>query len=120
MRTIAKYATAIALTGALAVAAASPGEARGGRKAAAIGFGVGAVAGAAIASSAYNGYYGDPGYYGYAYAPGYAYDSYAYEPGYAYVAPPGCGYYGHRYGYYDGHNWARQHSTNNFSIDSQR
>ena len=122
MKTIAKYATAMALTGALAVAAASPGEARGGRKAAAIGFGVGAVAGAAIASSAYNGdyygYYGDPGYYGY--APGYAYDSYAYEPGHAYVAP-GYGYYGNgRYGYYDGQNWARQHSTNNFAIESQR
>jgi len=123
MKTIAKYATAMALTGALVVAAASPSEARHGRNAAAIGFGVGAVAGAAIASSAYNGgyygYYGDPGY-GYAYAPGYAYDSYAYEPGYAYAAP-GYGYYGYnRYGYYDGRNWARQHSTNNFSIDSQR
>src|SRR5262245_17753432 len=109
MKTIAKYATAMALTGALAVVATSPGEARGGRKAAAIGFGVGAVAGAAIASSAYNGgyygYYGEPGYYGYAYAPGYAYDSYAYEPGYAYVAP-GYGYYGK--------------STNNFAIESQR
>ena len=91
MRTIVKYATVMALTGMLALAAASPSEARNGRNAAAaIGFGVGAVAGAAIASSAYNGgyygYYGDPGY-GYAYAPGYAYDSYAYEPGYAYVAP---------------------------------
>ena len=82
MKTIAKYATAMALTGALVVAAASPSEARHGRNAAAIGLGVGAVAGAAIASSAYNGgyygYYGDPGYYGY--APGYAYDSYAYHP----------------------------------------
>ena len=123
MRTIAKYAAAMALTGALAVAAVSPGEARSGRNAAAIGFGVGAVAGAAIASSAYNGgYYGfyDPGQFGYAYAPGYGYNAYAYEPGYAYVAP-GYDYHGYnRYGYYDGHNWARQHSTNNFSIDSQR
>jgi hypothetical protein len=46
-------------------------EARNGRNAAAIGFGVGAIAGAAIAGSAYNngyyGYYGEPGYaYGYA------------------------------------------------------
>jgi hypothetical protein len=40
MKTIAKYATAMALTGALAVAAASPSEARHGRNAAAIGFGV--------------------------------------------------------------------------------
>ena len=89
MKTIFKYAATVALTGALALAAASPGEARNGRNAAAIGFGVGAaVAGAAIASSAYNngyyGYYGDPGYAygpGYAYAPGYAYDdAYAYAP----------------------------------------
>ena len=59
MKTIFKYAATVALTGALALAAASPGEARNGRNAAAIGLGVGAaVAGAAIASSAYNnGYY---------------------------------------------------------------
>ncbi|MGC1572954.1 MAG: hypothetical protein WA750_12700 [Pseudolabrys sp.] len=66
MKTIFKYAATVALTGALALAAASPGEARNGRNAAAIGLGVAAVAGAAIASSAYNnghyGYYGDPGY----------------------------------------------------------
>ena len=69
MKTIIKYAATVALTGALALAAAAPSEARNGRNAAAIGFGVGAVAGAAIASSAYNnGYYADPGY---AYAPGY-------------------------------------------------
>jgi hypothetical protein len=119
MKTIFKYATAVALTGALALAAATPSEARDGRNAAAaIGFGVGAVAGAAIASSAYNngyyyGYYDDPGY---AYAPGYAYDSgpvydsYAYD-GYVYETAP-------RYGYSS--NWSRQHNTNNFSIDSQR
>ena len=111
MKTFFKYASIVALTGAVALAAATPSEARHGRNAAAIGFGVGALAGAAIASSAYNDgyYYGDPGY---AYAPGYAYDdtytydSYAYEP-----AP--------RYGYYNDH-WSRQHNTNNFSIDSQR
>ena len=113
MRTIMKYATAAALTGALAMAAATPSEARNGRNAAAIGFGVGAIAGAAVASSAYNyGYYGyyDPGY---AYAPGYVYDSeaYAYD---TYVYEPGP-----RYGYY-GDRWSRQHNTNNFSIDSQR
>ncbi|MGA8799371.1 MAG: hypothetical protein WCE24_22025 [Pseudolabrys sp.] len=45
MNTIFKYATAAALTGALALSAASPSEARNGRNAAAIGFGVGAVAG---------------------------------------------------------------------------
>ena len=60
MKTIFKYAATVALTGALALAAASPGEARNGRNAAAIGFGVGAaVAGAAIASSAYNNGYTD-------------------------------------------------------------
>ena len=124
MKTIFKYAATAALTGALALAAASPGEARNGRNAAAIGLGVAAVAGAAIASSAYNngyyGYYGDPGYApGYAYGPGYAYapgyaPGYAYDDAYAY-APA----YGYRYGYY-GDRWSRQHRTNNFSIDSQR
>jgi hypothetical protein len=122
MKTLFKYAATIAVTGALALAAASPSEARNGRNAAAIGFGVGAVAGAAIAGSAaynsgYYGYYGDQGYAygpGYAYAPGYAYDPYA--DTYAYVPAPA---YGYRYGYY-GDRWSRQHSTNNFSIDSQR
>jgi hypothetical protein len=124
MKTIFKYAATAALTGALALAAASPGEARNGRNAAAIGLGVAAVAGAAIASSAYNngyyGYYGDPGYApGYAYGPGYAYapgyaPGYAYDDAYAY-APA----YGYRSQYY-GHRWSDQHRTNNFSIDSQR
>jgi hypothetical protein len=111
MKTILKYAATVALTGAIALAAAAPSEARNGRNAAAIGFGVGAVAGAAIAGSAYNnGYYGDPGY---GYAPGYAYDddAYAYDS-YAYEPAPRYRYYGDR--------WSRQHSTNNFSIDSQR
>ena len=40
MKTIFKYAATAALTGALALAAASPGEARNGRNAAAIGLGV--------------------------------------------------------------------------------
>ena len=63
---------------------------RGAWVAAAIGFGVGAIAGAAIASSAYNGgYYGydGHGYYdepAYVYSPGYAYESYGYD-GYAYA-----------------------------------
>jgi hypothetical protein len=114
MKTLTKYTAAVALTGMLALAAATPSEARHGRNAAAIGFGVGALAGAAVASSAYNGgyygYYGEPGY---AYAPGYAYDSYdsyAYEP-YVYAPAP-------RYRYYD--DWSYEHSTNNFAIDSQR
>jgi hypothetical protein len=124
MNTIFKYATAAALTGALALAAASPSEARNGRNAAAIGFGVGAVAGAVIAGSDYNsgyyGYYGEPGY---AYSPGYAYgsygyDSYAYEPApvYGYGYAPGYRY--SRYGY--GNSWQDPHRTNNFSISSQR
>jgi len=114
MKTILKYATGVALTGALAMAAVTPSEARNGRNtAAAIGFGAGAVVGAAAASSAYNngyyGYYADPGY---AYAPGYAYDSVpAYDDSYAYEPAP-------RYRYYD--RWSTQHNTNNFSIDSQR
>ena len=114
MNTIIKCTAAVALTGALALASATPGEARNGRNAAAIGFGVGAIAGAAIASSAYNsGYYAyDGGYYepGYVYSPGYVYDSYGYDS-YAYAPAP-------RYRYYP--RWQDEHSTNNFSIDSQR
>ena len=117
MKTLMKYTAAVALTGALALAAATPSEARHGRNAAAIGFGVGAIAGAAVASSAYNGgYYG---YYepGYAYAPDYGYDSYGYDTNsyaydsYAYEPAP-------RYRHY--RNWSGEHNTNNFSIDSQR
>lgn len=92
MRTFAKFALAAAVTGAVAMAAASPSEARNGRNtAAAIGFGAGALVGAAAASSA-NGYYG-PSYYSepsYAYEPGYAaYESdyYAYEPAPRYMGP---------------------------------
>jgi hypothetical protein len=120
MKTILKYATAVALTGALALSAATPSEARDGRNAAAaIGFGAGALVGAAVAGSAYNNGYYNNGYYGdqgYAYAPGYAYesapvyDSYAYD-GYAYQPTP-------RYGYRS--RWSDQYNTNNFSVDSQR
>jgi hypothetical protein len=113
MKTWIKYTAAVALTGAMALAAATPSEARNGRNAAAIGFGVGAVAGAAIASSAYNGgyygYYGEPAY---AYGPGYTYDSYGYGyDGYAYAPAPSYRYYP---------RWQDEHSTNNFAIDSQR
>ncbi|MCX7297505.1 MAG: hypothetical protein NTU64_11660 [Hyphomicrobiales bacterium] len=72
------------MTGAFALALASPSEARNGRNAAAIGgFAAGAVLGAAIANSN-NGYYGGPGYYYQepVYAPGYAY-----EPAPVYVSP---------------------------------
>lgn len=83
MRTVLKYAGAAALTAALALAAATPSEARHGRNAALIGgFAAGAIVGAAAANSGY--YYGGPAYYygGPAY-----YEPYAYEPAPVYVAP---------------------------------
>lgn len=111
MKRFIKYTAAAVLTGALALAAATPSEARNGRNAAAIGFGVGALAGAAIASSAYNGgyygYYDEPAY---VYSPGYAYDPYGYDS-YTYDPAPSYRYYP---------RWQDEHSTNNFSIDSQR
>lgn len=104
MNTFSKFAVAAALVGVTALAAASPSEARNGRNtAAAIGFGAGALVGAAAASSYNNGYYG-PGYYepGYAYAPAPVYtddsDYYAYEPAPVYTAP--------RY-YRSGNSWER-------------
>lgn len=79
MKTVLKYATAAILAGALALAAATPGEARGGRNAALIGgLAAGALIGAAVAN-ANSGYYYGPDYY---YGPGYAY-----EPAYAYGPP---------------------------------
>jgi hypothetical protein len=73
---------AAALAGALAFSAATPSYAEHGRNAAAaIGFGAGALVGAAAASAANNAYYG----------PGYAYDpAYTYEP--VYEAPPAYAY----------------------------
>ena len=98
-----KITAAVALTGALAVASATPSQARwwggwgwGGPVAAGIGLG---LAGAALASAAVAGpYYG--GYYGYGY-PGYAAYGYDY-PGYAYgYGSPGYASYGYDvdYGY---------------------
>ena len=85
MKTFTKFAVAAVMAGAVALAAASPSEARDGRNAAIIGFGAGAVVGAAAANSYNNGYYADRGYYA---DPGYAYDSgYAYEPAPMYVEP---------------------------------
>jgi hypothetical protein len=79
MNTFAKLATAAAVAGALAVPMATPSQAawrhHGGGAAAAIGFGAGALIGAAAANAAYG-----PDYYGY--GPSYGYDSYAYEPVY--------------------------------------
>ena len=74
MKTIIKYAATVALTGALALAAASPSEARNGRNAAAIGFGVGAIARRSNRELRLQQrlLLRRPGY---AYAPGYAYDA---------------------------------------------
>ncbi len=85
MKTLSKYAVAAVLTGAFALAAATPSQARwhghggwhNGGAGAAIGFGAGALLGATVAGAAYQGYYGygyDDGA-GYAYAPG-PYESY--------------------------------------------
>jgi hypothetical protein len=107
MKTVLKYTTAAVLAGAIALAMASPSQARNGRNAAAIGgFVAGAALGAAVANSNtgyYNNgyYYGEPGY---AYEPapvyeqGYAYEpSYAYQPAPSYYAPTYHGY-GNRVG----------------------
>jgi hypothetical protein len=81
MKTILKYTTAAVLAGAMALALASPSQARNGRNAAAIGgFVAGAAVGAAVANSNSGYYYSEPGY---AYGPTYAepaYEGYAYEP----------------------------------------
>ena len=110
MKTLSKYAVAAALTGALALAAATPSQARwyghggwhNGGAAAAIGFGAGALVGAAVAGGAYPGYYGYDDGAGYAYAPGpyesYGDDSYAYAPG-----PNSYGYAPGRYTGYRSH-----------------
>ncbi len=90
MTRFTKPILALGLAGALALAVATPSEARSGRNAAAIGAGiaglaVGTAIGAAAASNRY--YYGEP--YSYAYGPAYTYDSYAYAPGPTYYATPG-------------------------------
>ena len=91
--TFVKTSIALALAGAVTVAAATPTLAQSGRHwgAAGAGFAAGAVLGAAAANS--RAYYGP----GYAYAPGY--DAYAYAPGEAYVAAPA--YRGGQFGNYD-------------------
>jgi hypothetical protein len=96
MKGIVKYAATATIAGALALAAAAPSEARHGRKA--IGFGTGTAAARAAHDG---GQYYSPGFY--AYAPGYPYRAYA-----------------PRYRYDDAWRWSEEHSTNNFSIDSQR
>ena len=103
MNTFQKIASAAVLTGAVAIAAATPSQARdwhyGG--AAAAGFAAGAIVGAAASSAANNAYYGGGYYGGYAYDPGYGpgyHNDYAYPPAPAYGYPyqnwnsqgPGC------------------------------
>jgi hypothetical protein len=115
MNKFVKFAGGAALIGALALASAMPSQARNGRNAAAaVGFGAGALVGAAAAGATYNNgyYYGDA----YAYEPDYAYapdatyavpdDSYAYAPARSYQ-------------YYYPNRWQDEHSTNNFGISSQ-
>jgi hypothetical protein len=93
MKTIMKYAAAAAMTGALALAAVTPSQARNGAAiAAGAGFAAGAVVGAAAVNNAYYG----PGYYGAGYGPGYYGDDYAYEPAPAYYGP-GPRYYTNSY-----------------------
>ena len=86
-----KMLAAAALAGALLSSTAVPSQAAHGRHAAAaIGFGVGALAGAAVASAATQPYYGSAYYVDgpYAYEPGYAYEpDYVYAPAPVYVEP---------------------------------
>jgi hypothetical protein len=99
-----KIAVALATVATIAVMSAPAAEARGGRNAAAIGFGLAAgalVAGAAAANS-YN-YYGGPAYYG---------------GGPAYYAEPG--YYAEPvYGpsYYRARAYQRNHSNDPNPVD---
>ena len=100
---IAKPLAVLGMVSALAIAAATPSDARSGRNAAIAagvgGFAVGAVVGAAAANSSY-GYYG-PGYGSSAYYGGpaysYGYDSYAYAPRPSYYNGDPSGYYAPAY-----------------------
>jgi hypothetical protein len=117
MNKFVKLAGGITLIGALALASAMPSQARNGRNAAAaIGFGAGALVGAAAAGAAYN----NNGYYGPGYGPSY-YGDYAYEPAPTYVVPDQTYVYTPAPGYRDYYpnRWQDEHSTNNFSISSQ-
>ncbi|MET0669169.1 MAG: hypothetical protein ABWY66_04140 [Xanthobacteraceae bacterium] len=106
-----KSLAVIGVAGAMALAAATPSEARSGRNAAAIGagvagFAIGAAVGSAAASANSGYYYGQPAY-GYGYSqPAYGYysepayvDSYAYAPRRSYYGGDPSGYYAPAYGY---------------------
>ncbi|MGB7259522.1 MAG: hypothetical protein WBD48_15715 [Pseudolabrys sp.] len=77
LKTVAKGITMLGVAGALAIAAATPSQARWYHHGDAAAAGVGFAAGAAVGAAASNAYYG-PAYYG----PGYG--AYAYEPAYTY------------------------------------
>ena len=89
MNPILKTAGALAVVATVAVATATPSDARSGRWAAAgAGFAAGALVGAAAANAWGPNYYYGPGYgYGYAYAPGYAYRTAPAYDAYAYSGP---------------------------------
>ena len=117
MRRFTEYAVAATLTGAIALLAATPSQARWWHghgwhngPAAAFGFGAGAILGAAAANAAYPGYYG----HDYNYGPGYAYD---YSPGYdyGYARAPVYREYGYRSGRQTGGNCIRSPASYNFS-----
>jgi len=114
MNRVMRYTAAAVLTGAVALAAATPSEARGGRNAALFGgLAAGAIVGAAVAGAASDGYYyGDPGY-----APGY-YDSGYYDPGYAYGPVYAEPY--DSYGYAPAYRYRGWRGGKDLSIDSQR
>ena len=88
MNTLVKTSMAVALAGALSLAAISPSAARSGRgwAAAGAGFAAGAIIGAAAANA--NGYYG-PSYYAPApvYTEGYVSEPDYYEPAPTYYRP---------------------------------
>ena len=107
MNRILKGAAAATLIGALAASAAVPAQARMSRAgAAAIGFGAGAVVGAAAANAANQGYYGPRAE---VYGPG----PYAYEPyGYASASQPG-----YDYQYFGDRNWQEKITCNPASMN---
>ena len=109
------HAAALALAGALVVAAATPSLADDRWGYAAGGFAAGALVGAAAANTN-NGHYYGPGYayrpygnQGYAYAPGY--QGYAYAPATRYYAP-GYSSYSYAPGYTD-YNYAPTYDPEN-------
>jgi len=104
MKTILKFAAAATLAGALAAGMGSPAQARHGcNTTAAIGFGAGALVGAAATNAANSGYYGTryyaTGHHAYYAKPGYRAYAYAPRPS-EYSSRPMCviqGSYGHEY-----------------------